>query len=398
MRRTIFRTLAVVAVFAMLAAACGSEEEGGGGGATGGGEKPTVKIGFIGALSGDYKLLVVSGYNAAKLAFDQANEAGDLPVTVELVPFDSQGSGDVAAPLVDQIVGDDAFVGVIGPAFSGESAAVGDRLDQAGIPSITQSATDDALSQNAWTHWFRGLGANSDMGPPATDYLANVHGDKSICFASDGTPYGLGLKDEAVNEADTLGVDVALNEDVEPGGKDYSALVQKIKDARCTGFMYGGYSPEAGLIRKQMTDAGLKDVLMIGGDGIKDDTFITTAGSAAEGTVSSCTCADISKSADPDAQKFVSDYGTTYGEPPAIYGAEGWDIAQIYIAAFKAGATDRQAITDFVHGLDAFHGLTKDYTFDDVGELAIEARILFFFEVQGADWVVLGPSSEVVPG
>ncbi len=398
MRRGVLRTLAVVAALAMVAAACSKKTETGGGGTpTGGGEKPTVKIGFIGALSGDYKLLVVSGYNAAKLAFDQANSAGDLPVTVELVPFDSQGSGDVAAPLVDQIVGDDAFVGVIGPAFSGESAAVGDKLDQAGIPFITQSATDDALSQNGWTHWFRALGRNSDMGPPATDYLVKVDGDKSLCFSSDGSPYGLGLKDEAANEADTLGVDVVLNEDVEAGGKDYSALVQKIKDAGCTGFMYGGYSPEAGLIRSQMNDAGLKDVQMIGGDGIKDDTFITTAGNAAEGTVSSCTCADISQSADPDAQTFLADYQSAYGEPPAIYGAEGWDIAQIYISAFKAGDTQRQAITDYVHGLNAFPGLTKDYTFDETGELAIEARILFFYEVTGVEWAVLGPSSDVVP-
>ncbi len=243
MRRGGIRAFAVVATLAMVAAACSKKTETGGATPTGGGEKPTVKIGLIGALSGDYKLLVVSGYNAAKLAFDQANSAGDLPVKVELVPFDSQGSGDVAAPLVDQIVGDDSFVGVIGPAFSGESAAVGDKLDQAGIPFITQSATDDALSQNGWTHWFRALGRNSDMGPPATDYLVKVDGAKSLCFSSDGSAYGLGLKDEAAKEADTLGVDIALNEDVEAGQKDYSALVQKIKDAGCTGLMYGGYSP-----------------------------------------------------------------------------------------------------------------------------------------------------------
>ena len=403
MRRRVIRTLALAAVLAFVAAACGNDEGGGATtgatGATGatGGEKPVVKIGFIGALSGDYKLLVVSAFNAAQLAFDQANAAGDLPVTVELVPFDSQGSGDIAAPLVDQIVGDDAFVGVIGPAFSGESAAVGDKLDQAGIPFITDSATDDALSQNGWTHWFRALGRNSDMGPPASDYIAKVAGATTACAASDGSPYGLGLKDEAVKEFDTLGVDVVLNEDVEAGAKDYSALVQKIKDAGCDGFFYGGYSPEAGLIRAQMTDAGLDKVLLVGGDGIKDDTFITTAGDAAEGTVSSCTCADISQSTDPAAQQFIGDYTAKFGEAPQIYGAEGWDIAQIYIAAFKSGATERQAITDFVHNLNAFPGLTKNYTFEDNGELAPEARILFFYEVASGTWAVLGPSSDVVP-
>jgi branched-chain amino acid transport system substrate-binding protein len=396
--RNWFVTCALVSVLAIVAAACSDDSSTpAGGGSTGGGEKPTVKIAFIGALSGDYKLLVVSGFNAAQMAFEQANAAGDLPVTIELVDFDSQGSGDIAAPLVDQITGDDAFVGVIGPAFSGESAAVGDKLDQAGIPFVTQSATDDALAQNGWTHWFRSLGNNSDMGAPAADYIARVDNATTVCAASDGTPYGLGLKEVAVDQFATDGVEVTLNEDVEPGGKDYSALVTKIDDAGCEALFYGGYSPEAGLIRAQLNDAGLEDVPLVGGDGIKDDTFITTAGAAGEGTISSCTCADLSASTDADDQQFVSDYTAEFGEAPQVYGPEGWDIAQMYIAAFKAGNTDRESITTFIAGMDAFHGLTKDYTWEADGQLAPEARILFFYEVQGDAWVVLGPSSEVVP-
>lgn len=387
----LLRLFALLGVLAILAPACG-----GGGGEEGGGPGKTVKIGFIGALSGDYKFLVIDGFNAAKMAVDQANAAGDLPVKVELVGFDSQGSGDIAAPLVDQIVGDTAFVGVIGPAFSGESAAVGDKLDQAGIPFVTQSATDDALAQNGWTHWFRALGNNSDMGAPAADYITKVLSASTACAASDGTPYGLGLKEVAVDQFGTLGIDVVLNEDIEPGGKDYSALVTKIKDAGCDGFFYGGYSPEAGLIRKQMNDAGLQDITIVGGDGIKDQTFTDIAGKGGNGTISSCTCADLSTSQDPDDQKFVTDYTAEYGKPPAIYGPEGWDVAQMFIAAFKAGNTDREPITDFIRNMNAFHGLTKDYTWDADGQLAPEARILFFYEVKGAQWVVLGPSSEVV--
>ncbi|HEV8563551.1 MAG TPA: branched-chain amino acid ABC transporter substrate-binding protein [Actinomycetota bacterium] len=392
-------TCALVSVLAIVGAACGEESSvpPGGGTPTDGGEMQTVKIGFIGALSGDYKLLVVSGFNAAQLAFDQANAAGDLPVHVELVDFDSQGSGDIAAPLVDQITGDDAFVGVIGPAFSGESAAVGDKLDQAGIPSVTQSATDDALAQNGWTHWFRALGNNSDMGAPAADYIAKVVGAATACAASDGTPYGLGLKEVAVDQFGTDGVEVVLNEDVEPAGKDYSALVTKIDDAGCEALFYGGYSPEAGLIRAQMNAAGLESVPMVGGDGIKDDTFISTAGKEGEGTISSCTCADLSTSTDEDDQQFITDYTAEFGEAPQIYGPEGWDAAQMFIAAFRAGNTDRESITTFIRDMAAFHGLTKDYTWDADGQLAAEARILFFYEVQDGAWTVIGPSSEVVP-
>jgi branched-chain amino acid transport system substrate-binding protein len=235
------------------------------------------------------------------------------------------------------------------------------------------------------------------MGPPASDYLAKVANVTEACAVSDGTPYGLGLKDEAVKEFDSLSVDVVLNEEVEPQQKDYSAIVQKISDAGCQGLFYGGYSPEAGLIRKQLTDAGLKDVVMIGGDGIKDDTFITTAGDSGDGTISSCTCADLSKSNDPAAQQFIKDYNAEFGEDPQIYGPEGYDIAQLYIAAMKDGNTDRESITTWLQNVEGFQGLTKAYTFDDTGELEPEARILFFYEVNKGAWEVLGSSDEVVP-
>lgn len=69
----------------------------------------------------------------------------------------------------------------------------------------------------------------------------------------------------------------------------------------------------------------------------------------------------------------------------------------MYIAAFKAGNTDRESITTFIRDMAGFHGLTKDYTWEADGQLAADARILFFYEVQADAWVVLGPSSEVVP-
>jgi branched-chain amino acid transport system substrate-binding protein len=393
MSRKLMRLVAVIGVFAILAAACGDDEPTGGG--DGDGEKPVVKIAFFGAITGDLSALVLGGLNGAQLAFQQANEAGDMPVTVEIEGFDTQADPAVAAPLVEEVVTDDAYVGVIGPAFSGESLGVGPRLDEAGIPRITQSATDDALSEQGWTGWFRALGNNSDMGLPAAHYI-DAQAPSSVCAASDGTAYGLGLKDIVVATVGEAGIEVALDEDVEAGLDDYSALVTNIADTGCPILFYGGYSPEAGLIRDQMTDAGLSDVLMVGGDGIKDSTFLETAGDSAEGTIVSCPCADLSASEDPAAQQFISDYQAEFGEEPPIYSYEGYDVAQIYIAAFKAGNTDRASIIEFVQGLEGFPGLTKNYTWEENGELTPEGKVIYFYEVQGGEFVGLGTEEEVV--
>ena len=135
------------------------------------------------------------GYQAAQLAFEQANAAGDLPVTITLVPEDTQGSPDQAPAVADKIVSDDAMVGVIGPAFSGESQAAGTKLDPAGIPFVTPSATNPPLADNGWTHWFRAVGNDNSQGPTGADYISkvlqpelHVHGQRRFSAYGKGWP------------------------------------------------------------------------------------------------------------------------------------------------------------------------------------------------------------------
>ena len=397
-RRTLLRVLAVVAALGLVGAACQRQDE-----PTNqdDGEKEQVKIAFFGALSGDYKLLVIHGYQAAQLAFDKANagEFGELPVEIELVPHDTQGSGDQAAPLVDKVINDDSYVGVIGPAFSGESAAVGDRLDQAGLPFITPSATDDALATNGWTHWFRGVGNNSDQAKPAAAYIQNVIAPSCTFVASDGSAYGHGLAAIVETNLSDAGAKVQPEEQVQPGGKDYSALVTKIEGSGCGAVFYGGYSPEAGLIRKQMSEAGLDDVVLVGGDGIKDDAYLEAAGDASEGSISMCPCvaaADLLEGEESEvAQDFLDSYEEEFGEAPGIYAAEGWDIANIFIEAFKADTTDREGITEYIRNLNGYLGLAKTYTFQPDGELLPSSRTMYAYEATGGAWEFLGDANEL---
>ncbi|HEX9236529.1 MAG TPA: branched-chain amino acid ABC transporter substrate-binding protein [Actinomycetota bacterium] len=398
-KRFALRAVAAVAVFGLVAAACGKSSGGGGGG---GGAKPTVKIAFFGALSGDYKLLVIHGFQAAELAFNQANAGtfGNLPVKIQLVPQDTQGSGDQASPLADKVVADPSFVGVIGPAFSGESAATGDKFDQAKIPFVTPSATDDALATHGWTHWFRGVGNNSDEAKPAAAYIQNVIKPNCTFVASDGSAYGHGLAAIVFTVLQGNAASVKPEEQVAPGQKDYSALVTKIQGSGCKAVFYGGYSPEGGLIRKQMSQAGLSNVTMVGGDGLKDDTFLSTAGNAGEGTVVVCPCvspSDLAKGAVNADQitKFITEYTAKFGQAPGIYAAEGWDIAQIYISAFKAGDTTRDAITTYIRNLQGFQGLAKTYSWQPDGELFPSDRTMYMYQDKNGQWAFLGNAATV---
>ena len=398
-KRTL-RVVSILAVLVVLGAACSKKNNSGSGG-TSGANKTAVKIAYMGALTGDAAQLVVPGFQAAQLAFEQANQGkfGDLPVTITLVKEDTQGSPDQAPSVADKIVNDSSFVGVIGPAFSGESNAAGAKLDQAGIPFITPSATNPTVAQNGWTHWFRAVGNDNSQGPAAADYIQQKLSPSCVVVASDDSTYGEGLAD-IVNQKLT-GASIKTEDDkgaVTTGAKDFSALVTKVKDSTCNVMFYGGYSPEAAPLRQQLSQAGLQDVTMVGGDGIKDDAFTSGAAAAGEGTVAACPCADISASTDEKAKAFSTDYEAKWGAPPGIYSAEAWDISQIFIAAFKAGKTSREDITAFVKGLNAFPGLTKNYTFQSSGELDDKAVSIYFYQDKSSAWTFLGRSDEILTG
>ncbi len=405
-KRIALRVLALVAVAALVAGACSKKTNTGSSGSPGGTTTKTVKIEFFGALSGDYKLLVIHGFQAAKLAFDQANAGafGKLPVKITFEGNDTGGSGTQASPLADKVVSDPSVVGIIGPAFSGESAATGDKFDQAGIPFITPSATDDALATHGWTHWFRGVGNNSDEAKPAAQSIQNILAPNCTFVASDGSAYGHGLAAIVQSFLSDQGAKVENEEQVQPGQKDYSALVSKIASSGCKAVFYGGYSPEGGLIRKQMTDQGLSKVTLLGGDGLKDDTFLSTAGNAGEGTLAVCPCVsptDLASAGAANADaitKFISDYKAKFGEDPGIYALEGWDIANIYISAFKAGKITRDAITSYVQGLTNFIGLAKTYSWQPDGELFPSDRVMYLYQDKGGQWAFLGNAADLAAG
>ena len=67
------------------------------------------------------------------------------------------------------------------------------------------------------------------------------------------------------------------------------------------------------------------------------------------------------------APEFQSAFKAAYGSDPATYSAEGYDAANVFLAAIAAGKTSLSAVNTFVHNYDA-KGVTKQIKFDAQGE------------------------------
>lgn len=361
------RLLALTAAAALSLTACGSDS---GSTATGDSSESAggasafcgKNIAFMGALTGDAGALGQNMVGGIQLALDEWNGA-NADCQVGLKTFDSQGSPDNAPGLATQIVNDDTIFGLVGPGFSGESLATGKTFFEAGLPSISPSATNVTITAQGWTTWHRVIGNDDAQGAAGAKYLTETAGATKVFVVDDGQDYSKGL---ATKVADSLGDALADTDQISVGQTDMSAVVTKIKASGADAVYYGGYYTEAGLLCKALRQGGFKGTFM-SGDGSEDPAFVDVAGAqAAEGAVLSAPA----------------------GPPPADFGASGlyatqsYDATNIFLAAVEAGVSDAQALNEFIGSYSA-DGVSGPIAFDEKGDIQ-QSQIYAYFVKDGA--------------
>jgi branched-chain amino acid transport system substrate-binding protein len=360
--------------------------------------KKVVKLGFLGDLTGGNAGLVVSAEKSAKLAIDEANQAGDLQVMLQLDAKDNKdGAADTAPALAQQLIGDPSVVGVIGPAFSGETKATGALFCEAGLTDITQSATNPALTQNGWPTFFRALATDAVQGGQTGAYIVKGLGKKNVAVINDKSDYGTGLAEAVAKSVTQNGGTVVLNQGIEPT-TDYTTVVDSVIAKKPDVLYYAGYDKDAPLLIKQYRQKG-GTALVMGGDGDKGTNLLKEGGASVEGAILTCPCLDPNASSDTAAQKFASDYRRVYGEDAGIYSAEAWDVANIFIAAIKAAGTNptRKSVLDYVTNLKDYKGLSKTFNWTSTHEV-VGGDITFVYKVVGGKYTLLGKAADLSGG
>lgn len=405
------RTLLSLMVLMMLVlSACGGGDDGGGGGGTtaASGEcdpatlepaeapaeaaayrlaqaKPNVTIGTFGDRTGDNSNIIIPSHQGMELAIKQANERGDLPVNLVFKPLDNRnGAADTAPAIAQQFIGDPSVVAVLGGGFSGETAATGQLFTDAGLLFFSASATRSDLTELGFDTFFRGLANDNDQGTAIIEVFEHL-GCERVAVVDDKTPYGEGLGNVAVEEAEAADMEVVLEESIEPT-TDYTALVDSVVAADPDALFYAGYAAQFQLVAKQLREKGYEGVIA-SGDGSKEEPIGEKIGEEeAENVLLTCPCPDINLSEEEDAQAFVEAFEAEFNERPGIYAAEGYDVANATIDAIKtcgedggAAGVTRACVLETLPE-NNYEGLTKTMEFNENGQVQTGAVSLFIIK------------------
>lgn len=330
---------------------------------------PPLSLAMAGALTGPDAALGINIKNGVQLAVDQHNEANP-GCQVQLKTFDTEGDPQKATQIAPQIINDAFTIGLIGPAFSGETKATGQVFAQAGMVAATASATNVTLSENGWPTFFRGLANDGVQGPSVANYLKNTLGNQKVCVVDDSTDYGLGLA-QAVR--DTLGpvADSACNISVKKGDKDFSAAVNQIKGVSPDSVFFSGYYAEAAPFVQQLRDGGV-EATFASADGTKDPEFVKQAGESSKDAILACPCG-------PATGEFANQYTEKFSQEPGTYSTEGYDLGTIMLKGIDSGKVTRPELLDFVRTYSA-PGVARKYEWTPNGELT--NTLIWIYKVQ----------------
>ena len=328
-----------------------------------------ISLAMAGPLTGASSALGINIIDGAKVAIDQHNKANPN-CQVDMKPFDTEGDPQKATQVAPQIVGDASIIGLLGPAFSGETKATGPIFNQAGLLSLTASATNTALTTNGWTNFFRGLANDGVQGPAVASYMTKTLGYKKVCVVQDDSDYGVGLAETITTGLGSV-ADSNCAAKVKVGDKDFTAAVQLVKGESPDAVFYAGYYGEAAPFTQQLRDAGVT-ATFVSADGTNDPQYVAQAGSSSKDAILSCPCGPA-----PDA--YATEYKDFNGQAPGVYSTEGFDLTTIMLTGIDSGIKDRAGLINFVKNYNGV-GLARTYQWNATGELS--ASLIWIYKVQ----------------
>lgn len=398
MRRVVLASAVALSLLSLAACSGGS----GGDTATTGkaGADKTVTIGVLAPLDGGLTDFGRGIRNSVELAVREANTAKAVPgwtIAVKAVDDSSDAAKGTAG--ASTLAADTSVVAVVGPYNSGVAVAALPTLQKAGVALVSPSNTLTSLSlgdsvaapKRPYDNYFRMVGNDAKQGEFLADQALKL-GLKKAAVVSETKAVSKGLADIFAAAFKAKGGTVTVQQTVPDGATDFSGFVSAASATSPDLIFLGGEYPVAATLRKAATAANLK-VPMMGGDGIKDDAFITKAGPDSVGTMASSVGTPVDKLA--SAEGFLKAYKAAgFTEGSSEYGVYAYDAANAVIRTLKASLatakTPSEARSAVIKALatTTFDGSGGPVAFDAFGDPKTPKFTLY--KVVGTAWVAQG--------
>ena len=333
-------------------------------------DSETVKIGFMGPLSGDTANIGQNAQAAIAIAVDEINNAGGvLGKNVEVIYEDDGCSGATAANAVSKLINTDKVVAILGAACSGATLGAAPIAEAAKVPMLSYCSTNPTVSQ-AGDYIFRNVPSDFFQANYAANYLMGKV-MKNVALLTSKDDWGDGLKKAFTDAFTKAGGVIVSSDSFDPASKDLKAQLTTIKGMNVDAVYFAGYTDPSIAGLKQAHDLGIK-AQFFGADAWDDTKIWSELGTLGDGAM--FTVVGTNSSAD-----FKAKMKAKLGKDDLIYCSNyAYDGLKILAAAInKADSVSKTAVKDALSKIKYTGGVgSAEVMFDNNGDPTTAAYII----------------------
>ncbi|NIN00030.1 MAG: ABC transporter substrate-binding protein, partial [candidate division Zixibacteria bacterium] len=321
--------------------------------------------------------------NSVDLAVKQANSRADAPYRYELIVMDDGSDPATGVSAATKLTTIDKVTAALTHYNSPVGLATIHVFHRYQTPQMFPSAIAPDITDKYCFPEVNRICANTivEHNKLASFVVENL-GYKRWSVIYDTTAYGTSCFKAVKDGLAKAGGEILSTDGVSVGTQDFRPILSRIKALKPGPqvIYFGGTGTEAQLVKIQMNELGMTDVLYAGVTGFDSETFNKIVGEAAEGTVIT------GKFGIAEDSSFVKAYKAAgYKEYYEATGPYAYDAANLIITAIeKVGPDDKKLLVKTIRGMEynGILGLTK---FNECGQTLTGG--LMMKVSQGGRWV-----------
>jgi len=325
-----------------------------------------IKIGQIIPITGEAAESGKYHKQGAEIAVDKINAAGGINGRkIQIVLEDDQTTNPGGVAALQKLLEDKEIPVILGSIRSTQVQAMLPTINEAKIP-VAIGGTNYGLT-HAGSQWvFRFRPHDGMSAKVIAKFMIEEQKQKKVGIVHASDAFGNGGRDMLTPAVKELGGEVLFTQGYNNQEKDFTAVVQGLKNSGATGLgTYMTFSTDLGIFARQLKQQGVQ-VKWVGSPSITALDGRNLAGDALYGTYG---VTDFHVEASPASKAFTQAYKAKFNQEPDLYAAWCYDAVIVFAEAMKkAPDLKPENLRKAILGIQKFPGAEGEYNFDQNGD------------------------------
>lgn len=321
----------------------------------------SIKIGFVGSMTGPAAIWGTGNMAGATLAFEELNAAGGINGRkIEFITVDDESSAPKGIAGFNRLVQSDKVFAVFGPSASAVGVPMKTTMASSGVPVLIPSFSSPLMTEPMVPNIFRAGPINDRMqGRGLANYVVNEKLTK-IAILRQSDEYGATGAASVAGRLKELNLTPVATEVFNAADTDFTSQVLRVRAANPEAIIVYGYPAPSAIITRQLREVGIKAEI-IGSSATSNQNYPELVGKIGAGTKFVSTLEHLPESDNPATKKFREAFQKRFPElarqgRPALGDVLGYGGALTMIEAIRRTGKDltREGYMKSLESLDGF--------------------------------------------